>query len=142
MAALRQEHRYGLSCGQIHKGSPNRSLFHVKLTDTALRTLEAYQNIKVSLSQRPTICFTGSQGIPAPTPEFPDGVRVFSFYLSNESKDKPQSSFVCIQQCISGEGQDLLQGQGSIQDKITVCATDDSYQTTRELTSYADRIWG
>uniref|UniRef100_A0A8C6TMC7 Si:ch211-13k12.2 n=1 Tax=Neogobius melanostomus TaxID=47308 RepID=A0A8C6TMC7_9GOBI len=145
MAALRQEHRYGLSCGQIHKGSPNRSLFHVKLTDTALRTLEAYQNIKVSLSQRPTICFTGSQGylkIPAPTPEFPDGVRVFSFYLSNESKDKPQSSFVCIQQCISGEGQDLLQGQGSIQDKITVCATDDSYQTTRERLSQVEKdIW-
>ena len=47
MAALRQEHRYGLSCGQIHKGPPNRSLYHVKLTDTALRTLEAYQNLKV-----------------------------------------------------------------------------------------------
>ncbi|XP_055078395.1 RNA polymerase II elongation factor ELL isoform X2 [Periophthalmus magnuspinnatus] len=142
MAALRQEHRYGLSCGQIHKGFTNQSLYHVKLTDTALRTLETYQSVKVSLSQRPTICFTGNQGylkIPAPTPEYPDGFRVFSFYLSNESKEKPQSSFVCVQQYVSGEGKDLLEGRGSIQDKITVCATDDSYQTTRERMSQVEK---
>lgn len=47
MAALRQEHRYGLSCGKINKNNPNRTLYHVKLTDTAIRTLEAYQNLKV-----------------------------------------------------------------------------------------------
>ncbi|KAK7891347.1 hypothetical protein WMY93_023310 [Mugilogobius chulae] len=113
-----------------------------ELTDTALRTLEGYQKLKVSLSQRPTICFTGNQGylkIPAPTPEYPDGFRVFSFYLSNESKDKPQSSFVCVQQYVSGEGKDLLKDKGSIQDKITICATDDSYQTTRERMSQVEK---
>lgn len=47
MAALRQEHRYGLSCGKINKNTPNKTLYHVKLTDTAIRTLEAYQNLKV-----------------------------------------------------------------------------------------------
>lgn len=47
MAALRQEHRYGLSCSKINKNTPNQSLYHVKLTDTAIRTLEAYQNLKV-----------------------------------------------------------------------------------------------
>lgn len=47
MAALRQEHRYGLSCGKINKNTPNQTLYHVKLTDTAIRTLEAYQNLKV-----------------------------------------------------------------------------------------------
>ncbi|ROL43216.1 RNA polymerase II elongation factor ELL2 [Anabarilius grahami] len=46
MAALRQEHRYGLSCGKINKSNPNKTIFHVKLTDTAIRTLEAYQNLK------------------------------------------------------------------------------------------------
>ncbi|XP_072291605.1 RNA polymerase II elongation factor ELL2 [Eucyclogobius newberryi] len=142
MAALRQEHRYGLSCGQVQKGWTNHSLRHVKLTDTALRALEGFQNLKVSLSQRPTICFTGNQGylkIPAPTPEYPDGFRVFSFYLSNKSKDKPQSSFVCVQQYVSGDGKDLLEGKGSIQDKITICATDDSYQTTRERMSQVEK---
>ncbi|CAG5958042.1 unnamed protein product [Menidia menidia] len=80
--------------------------------------------------------------IPAPTPESPDGFRVFSFYLSSDSKDKPQSSFDCIHQYVSGEGRDHLEGQGSIQDKITVCATDDSYQTTRERMSQVEKdIW-
>ncbi len=49
MAALRQEHRYGLSCGKINKSIPNKTIFHVKLTDTAIRTLEAYKNLKVTL---------------------------------------------------------------------------------------------
>ncbi|XP_041651106.1 RNA polymerase II elongation factor ELL [Cheilinus undulatus] len=145
MAALRQEHRYGLSCGKINKNTPNQTLYHVKLTDTAIRTLEAYQNLKASLSNQPAICFKGSQGyikIPAPTPESPDGFRIFSFYLSSDSKDKPQSSFDCIHQYVSGEGRDHLEGQGSIQDKITVCATDDSYQTTRERMSQVEKdIW-
>ncbi|XP_058501834.1 RNA polymerase II elongation factor ELL [Solea solea] len=145
MAALTQEHRYGLSCGQINKNAPNQTLYHVKLTDTAIRTLEAHQNLKASLSSQPAICFKGSQGyikIPAPTPESPDGLRVFSFYLSSDSKDKPQSSFDCIHQYVSGEGRDHLEGQGSIQDKITVCATDDSYQTTRERMSQVEKdIW-
>ncbi|XP_034541838.1 RNA polymerase II elongation factor ELL2 [Notolabrus celidotus] len=145
MAALRQEHRYGLSCGKINKNTPNQTLYHVKLTDTAIRTLEAYQNLKASLSNQPAICFKGSQGyvkIPAPTPESPNGFRVFSFYLSSDSKEKPQSSFDCIHQYVSGEGRDHLEGQGSIQDKITVCATDDSYQTTRERMSQVEKdIW-
>ncbi|XP_011605154.2 RNA polymerase II elongation factor ELL [Takifugu rubripes] len=145
MAALRQEHRYGLSCSKIHKNSPNQTRFHVKLTDTAIRTLETFQNLKASLSNQPAICFKGSQGyikIPAPTHESPDAFRVFSFYLSSDSKDKPQSSFDCIHQYVSGEGRDHLEGQGSIQDKITVCATDDSYQTTRERMSQVEKdIW-
>ncbi|XP_017261559.1 RNA polymerase II elongation factor ELL [Kryptolebias marmoratus] len=145
MAALRQEHRYGLSCGKINKNTPNQSLYHVKLTDTAIRTLEAHQNLKASLSNQPVICFKGSQGyvkIPAPTPESPEGFKVFSFYLSSDSKDKPQSSFDCIHQYVSGEGRDHLESQGSIQDKITVCATDDSYQTTRERMSQVEKdIW-
>uniref|UniRef100_A0A8C2AIU6 RNA polymerase II elongation factor ELL2-like n=1 Tax=Cyprinus carpio TaxID=7962 RepID=A0A8C2AIU6_CYPCA len=63
MAALRQEHRYGLSCGKINKSIPNKTIFHVKLTDTAIRTLEAYKNLKGSLPNQPAICFKGNQGI-------------------------------------------------------------------------------
>lgn len=40
--------------------------------------------------------------IPAVNPESPDAFRVFSFYLSSDSKDKPQSSFDCIHQYVSG----------------------------------------
>lgn len=36
-------------------------------------------------------------------------------------------------------GQEQLEGQGVIQDKITVCATDDSYQMTRERMSQVEK---
>ncbi|XP_059214086.1 RNA polymerase II elongation factor ELL2-like [Centropristis striata] len=142
MASLKQEHHYGLSCGKNNKNSPNRTLYHVKLTDTAIRALEAYQNLKGSLPSEPAICFKGNQGyvkIPAPTPESPSALRVFSFYLSSDSKDQPQASFDCIHQYVSSDGREQLEGQGIIQDKITVCATDDSYQMTRERMSQVEK---
>uniref|UniRef100_A0A7N8Y0T6 RNA polymerase II elongation factor ELL2-like n=1 Tax=Mastacembelus armatus TaxID=205130 RepID=A0A7N8Y0T6_9TELE len=126
MASLRQEHHYGLSCGKNNKNSPNRTLYHVKLTDTAIRALEAYQNLKYIK-------------IPAPTPESSSALRVFSFYLSSDSKDQPQASFDCIHQYFSSDGVEQLEGQGVIQDKITVCATDDSYQMTRERMSQVEK---
>ncbi|XP_072321918.1 RNA polymerase II elongation factor ELL2-like [Eucyclogobius newberryi] len=142
MASLRQEHHYGLSCGKKSQNSPNRTLYHVKLTDSALRALEAFQNIKGSIHCEPSICFKGSQGyikIPAPTSEAPSALRVFTFYLSTDSKDQPQASFDCIHQYASSDGHEQLEGQGFIQDKITVCATDDSYQTTRERVSQVEK---
>ncbi|TWW67326.1 hypothetical protein D4764_02G0003670 [Takifugu flavidus] len=51
MASLRQEHHYRLYCGNNHRGrSGNRTLFHVKLTDSAIRTLEAHQNLKFNIT--------------------------------------------------------------------------------------------
>ncbi|XP_051953810.1 RNA polymerase II elongation factor ELL isoform X2 [Xyrauchen texanus] len=80
--------------------------------------------------------------IPAPLTDSPEAFRVFSFYLSSDSKDKPQASFDCVHQYLSGDGREHLEGQGSIQDKITVCATDDSYQMTRERMSQVEKdIW-
>ncbi|XP_024911649.1 RNA polymerase II elongation factor ELL2 [Cynoglossus semilaevis] len=155
MASLRQEQRYGLYCGRndrnnhrhnsnnnSHNNNNNRTLFHVKLTDTALRALEAYQNLKGSLPTQPSICFKGNQGyvkIPAPTPQSQSGLRIFSFYLSSDSKDQPQASFDCIHQYVSSDGREQLDGQGVIQDKITVCATEDSYQVTRERVSQVEK---
>ncbi|XP_040895968.1 RNA polymerase II elongation factor ELL-like [Toxotes jaculatrix] len=142
MASLGQEHRYGLSCGKNNRNSPSRTLYHVKLTDTAIKALEAYQNLKGSLPIEPSICFKGNQGyikIPAPTPESLSALRVFSFYLSSDSKDQPQASFDCIHQYVSSDGREQLEGQGVIQDKITVCATDDSYQMTRERMSQVEK---
>ncbi|CAL8350497.1 unnamed protein product [Merluccius merluccius] len=77
--------------------------------------------------------------IPAPSTEAPEALRLFSFYLSSDSKDQPQASFDCIHQYVSREGREQLEGQGSIQDKITVCATDDSYQMTRERVSQVEK---
>ncbi|XP_077451148.1 RNA polymerase II elongation factor ELL2-like [Stigmatopora argus] len=143
MASLGPDRRYGLSCGKInHKNGPHRTLHHVKLTDTAIRALEAYQNLKANLPNEPSICFEGNQGyikLPAPTVELPNAFRIFSFYLSSDPKDQPQASFDCIHQYVSSDGREQLQGQGVIQDKITVCATEDSYQMTRERVSQVEK---
>ncbi|XP_022061519.1 RNA polymerase II elongation factor ELL [Acanthochromis polyacanthus] len=131
MAALKEEQCYGLSCGRVSNGS-NVSVFHVKLTDSALRAFEGYQSSKV-LSSRPLIRFNGNQGkISIPRSENSSELQAFTFYLSNVGRDNPQGSFDCIQQYITSEGSIQLDCLGGIQDKITVCATDDSYQKARE----------
>lgn len=54
-------------------------------------------------------CFSAQYiKIPAPTPESPSALRVFSFYLSSDSKDQPQASFDCIHQYVSRYGMKLL----------------------------------
>ncbi|TNN75062.1 RNA polymerase II elongation factor ELL [Liparis tanakae] len=131
MAALKEEQCYGLSCGRVSNGS-NVSVFHVKLTDSALRAFEGYQGGK-ALSSRPLIRFNGNQGkISIPRSENSSELQSFTFYLSNVGRDNPQGSFDCIQQYITSEGSIQLDCLGGIQDKITVCATDDSYQKARE----------
>ncbi|KAM8973569.1 RNA polymerase II elongation factor ELL3 [Pelodytes ibericus] len=124
--------------------NPRLSLYHLKLTDSALRCLKDFQKRQVSgisLAQ-PVITFQGNQGyikIPSPISGCDDRVRVFAFYLSRESKDKPQSSFECIRQGTSWSGEKQLSCVGSIQDKITVCATDESYQLTRDRMSQVEK---
>nr|XP_061790553.1 RNA polymerase II elongation factor ELL-like [Nerophis lumbriciformis] len=132
MAALKEERSYGLSCGRVSNGS-NVSVFHVKLTDSALKAFEGYRGGKDVLSSQPLITFNGNQGkISIPRSESSNELHTFTFYLSNVGRDNPQGSFDCIQQYITSEGSIQLDCLGAIQDKITVCATDDSYQKARE----------
>ncbi|XP_071968634.1 RNA polymerase II elongation factor ELL [Engystomops pustulosus] len=136
MAALQEERSYGLSCGRV---GGRVSVFHVKLTDSALRAFESYQNSQDSISLKPAIRFQGNQGqITIPRPDCPLEVRTFTFYLSNVGRDSPQGSFDCIQQYIQSNGNIKLDCLGSIQDKITVCATDDSYQKARQSMAQAE----
>ncbi|KAM9125831.1 RNA polymerase II elongation factor ELL3 [Pangshura tecta] len=119
---------------------PRLSLLHLKLTDPALRALRDCQRLQGSA--QPVIAFQGSQGyikIPCGLGSPADRARLFTFYLSRYSKDKPQASFDCIRQYVSRLGQNQLDCVGSIQEKITVCATDDSYQLTRERVSQAEK---
>ncbi|XP_075405151.1 RNA polymerase II elongation factor ELL [Tenrec ecaudatus] len=138
MAALKETWSYGLSCGRLGDGS-RVSVFHVKLTDSALRAFESYRSSQDSVTLRPSIRFQGSQGhIFVPQPDCPSEARTFSFYLSNIGRDNPQGSFDCVQQYQSGRGDVHLDCLGSIQDKITVCATDDSYQKARQSLAQAE----
>ncbi|XP_063770808.1 RNA polymerase II elongation factor ELL isoform X2 [Pseudophryne corroboree] len=92
-----------------------------------------------AISLKPAIRIQGTQGqITIPQPECPTEVRTFTFYLSNVGRDSPQGSFDCIQQYIQSNGNITLDCLGSIQDKITVCATDDSYQKARQSMAQAE----
>ncbi|XP_006885436.1 PREDICTED: RNA polymerase II elongation factor ELL2 [Elephantulus edwardii] len=136
-AGLREEKRYGLSCGRL--GQDNITVLHVKLTETAIRALETYQSQKNLIPFRPSIQFQGLQGlVKIPKIDQPNEVHNFNFYLSNVGKDNPQGSFECTQQTFSSSGASQLNCLGFIQDKITVCATNDSYQMTRERMTQAE----
>ncbi|XP_062941893.1 RNA polymerase II elongation factor ELL2 isoform X2 [Cynocephalus volans] len=136
-AGLREEQRYGLSCGRL--GQDNITVLHVKLTETAIRALETYQSHKNLIPFRPSIQFQGLQGlVKIPKNDPLNEVHNFNFYLSNVGKDNPQGSFDCIQQTFSSSGASQLNCLGFIQDKITVCATNDSYQMTRERMTQAE----
>ncbi|XP_041951403.1 RNA polymerase II elongation factor ELL-like [Alosa sapidissima] len=131
MATLKEEQSYGLSCGRLSNGS-NTSIFHVKLTDSALRAIESYQSSKGSTAH-PSIRFTGNQGkISIPRGQTSEDYVTFTFYLSHVGRDNPQGSFDCIQQYATCDGAVELDCRGVIQDKITVNATDDSYQKARQ----------
>ncbi|XP_028303086.1 RNA polymerase II elongation factor ELL2 [Gouania willdenowi] len=141
MAALSEDGRYGLNCGQ--QGSGRVTVFHVKLTETAVRAIESYQNCLVgktnAQSRQATIQFKGLQGriqIPK-TNSTSDTFHKFDFYLSNVGKDNPQGSFECIHQYSSSSGASRLALLATVQDKVTVCATNDSYQVTRERMTQA-----
>ncbi|KAG5272865.1 hypothetical protein AALO_G00170140 [Alosa alosa] len=126
MAALSEDGRYGLNCSR--RNASKITVLHVKLTETAIRALENYQNCKNVPSSQPTIHFQGLQGrIKIPRMDAPDSAN-FDFYLSNVGKDNPQGSFECIHQYMSSSGTPHLASLGTIQDKITVCATSESYQ--------------
>ncbi|KAG7229775.1 hypothetical protein INR49_012571 [Caranx melampygus] len=137
MAALSEDGRYGLNCGQ--HSADRVTVLHVKLTETALRAIESYQNCMNVPSLRPTIQFKGLQGrikIPK-TNSSSDTFNNFEFYLSNVGKDNPQGSFECIHQYVSSSGASHLALLATVQDKVTVCATNDSYQVTRERMTQA-----
>ncbi|KAM9859901.1 RNA polymerase II elongation factor ELL2 isoform 1-T1 [Aulostomus maculatus] len=137
MAALSEDGRYGLNCGQ--QSADRVTVLHVKLTETALRAIESYQNCMNVPSLRPTIQFKGLQGrikIPK-TDSSSDTSHSFDFYLSNVGKDNPQGSFECIHQYVSSSGASHLALLATVQDKVTVCATNDSYQVTRERMTQA-----
>ncbi|KAK2862420.1 hypothetical protein Q5P01_001953 [Channa striata] len=137
MAALSEDGRYGLNCGQESAGRV--TVLHVKLTETALRAIESYRGFTNVPSLRPTIQFRGLQGrIKIPKTNSSSDISYnFDFYLSNVGKDNPQGSFECIHQYMSSSGASHLALLATIQDKITVCATNDSYLVTRERMTQA-----
>ncbi|NXW23503.1 ELL2 factor, partial [Circaetus pectoralis] len=76
--------------------------------------------------------------IKIPRVDLPNEQHTFNFYLSNVGKDNPQGSFDCIQQTDSSSEASQLSCLGPIQNKITVCATSESYLMTKERMTQAE----
>lgn len=135
MAALQDERTYGLSCV---KEAERLSVHHVKLTLSAIRAIENYQNSKVPSSLTPTIRFDLNKGhILIPRPDSEAEVKKFTFDVTNVAKDDPHGSFMCVQQHMKSNGKDKLHSLGSIQERITVHASDDTYNTARQSMAQA-----
>ncbi|NXD73540.1 ELL2 factor, partial [Eolophus roseicapillus] len=76
--------------------------------------------------------------IKIPKVDQPNEMNTFNFLVSNTGKDNPQGSFDLFQQKDSGSGLSQLSCLGTIQNKITVCATSDSHVKTRERMAQAE----
>ncbi|XP_044023228.1 RNA polymerase II elongation factor ELL-like [Siniperca chuatsi] len=136
MSALKENQCYGLSSGKLNRGG-TISVFHVKLTDSAARAIDSFQNGK-GWSSHPTICFNGNQGrITLPCSEKRDELRIFTFGVTNVARDNPHGSFDCVQQ-LSTRAAEELSCLGVIQKKMTVNATDDSYDKARQSMAQAE----
>ncbi|KAM9355757.1 RNA polymerase II elongation factor ELL-like [Pholidichthys leucotaenia] len=137
MSALEENRCYGLSGGKLSRGG-NVSVYHVKLTDSAARAIGTFQKQERGLSSHPTICFNGNQGrITIPCADKQNEMRTFTFSLSNVASDNPHASFDCIKQISTGAAQELS-CLGLIQKKMTVNATDDSYDKARQSMAQAE----
>ncbi|KAG7511023.1 hypothetical protein JOB18_038281 [Solea senegalensis] len=136
MSALTESQCYGLSSGKLSRGE-NVSVFHVKLTDSAARAIDTFQNGK-GWSSCPTISFNGNQGrIAVPFSDSRDDVRTFTFDVMNVARNNPHGSFDCVQQLNTGAAEELS-CLGVIQKKMTVNATDDSYDKARQSMAQAE----
>ncbi|CAL9686980.1 unnamed protein product [Knipowitschia caucasica] len=134
MSALQENHSYGLSSAQC---ASNLSVFHVKLTDSAARAIEGFQSGK-GWASSPTICFSDNKGrIRLPCADAQDQARVFTFSVSNVSSHNPHGRFECVQQA-SGRAAEELSCLGIIHKKMTVNATDDSYDKAKQSMAQAE----
>uniref|UniRef100_UPI00358F1008 RNA polymerase II elongation factor ELL-like isoform X1 n=2 Tax=Myxine glutinosa TaxID=7769 RepID=UPI00358F1008 len=143
MATLGVEQRFSLSCGQGAVRNEQMCMVHVKLTDSALRTLAGFQmqTGKKPGSQQPVICFEGSRGyIRIPSRHAENGERCFSFDVSSVGDEHPQGSLEIIQQPLDSTRGCRLLWLGNVVQKVTVCATDETYRATHERMTQAEEV--
>ncbi|XP_035230097.1 RNA polymerase II elongation factor ELL-like [Stegodyphus dumicola] len=131
MAALLEGQQYGLSAQD--KINSNKSLVFVKLTDSALRSIEEYVKNKGDTISRPTIQFQNSNGV-IRLPQN-GNCQTYSFTLSNVEADGPHGSFECLRQT----GHRSLESLGCLDMKMHIHANEDSYENTRVKMAAAEQ---
>ncbi|XP_033749408.1 RNA polymerase II elongation factor ELL-like [Pecten maximus] len=133
MAALAEGRHYGLSSSissQEHK-----TVVQVKLTDSALKTIDEFLKIKGGNSQRtPTIQFQGNTGIICiPSNNTSDPARTFQFSLSPVVDSNTSD---CAHQPDTKHGSHL-NTLGTMSQKIAIHATSDVFQATKQRMNQA-----
>uniref|UniRef100_A0A3B4B4A8 OCEL domain-containing protein n=1 Tax=Periophthalmus magnuspinnatus TaxID=409849 RepID=A0A3B4B4A8_9GOBI len=132
MSALKENQSYGLSSA---KPAANVSVFHVKLTDSAARAIGGFQSAKVSFFHN-KLSYSRLK-ISIPCADNQDKVRVFTFSLNNVSSLNPHGRFECVQQTNIRAAEELS-CLGVIQKKMTVNATEDSYDKAIQSMAQAE----
>ncbi|KAL5005257.1 hypothetical protein ScPMuIL_018713 [Solemya velum] len=127
MAALVEGHQYGLSSHELL--TQNKTVVHVKLTDSALKTIEEFVKSKHVGGTRPSIQFMGNQGIIRFHSQSGD-TQTFQFSVSGVQGD-PNGSLDCVRQTETRHG-GHLEMQGSMTQRINIRATSEVFSATKQ----------
>ncbi|XP_029658272.1 RNA polymerase II elongation factor ELL2 [Octopus sinensis] len=130
MAALEERQQYGLSS----RNEGDKTIIHLKLTDSALKTLEEYARNK-DVHRKANIKFQNNSGS-IQIPSLRGENRTFQFSLSSIQGDL-NGSFDCLEQSTSRFGSHVT-SLGCMTQRIVVQASDDVYKTTKERMTLAE----
>nr|XP_022304347.1 RNA polymerase II elongation factor ELL-like [Crassostrea virginica] len=134
MATLVEGEKYGLSSTSANY--EQKSVVHVKLTDSALKAIEDVLKCK-DKSKRPSISFNGNQGVINIPVRDSDTSKTFQFTVSRLGD---ANGLDCVQQTDSKNGNQLI-NLGTMSTKLAVHATSDVFRQTKETMKTAQEEW-
>ncbi|XP_065672737.1 RNA polymerase II elongation factor ELL isoform X2 [Hydra vulgaris] len=123
------------------KEDEKKRVYFVKLTDSCLKALEEYVTNKVATQRKPTIKFEGQNGaftIPCrPGSAGKDVCKKFDFVVSKliSVETNPLQG---ILECIKHTKEEFI-SYGQLEEKLSVAASDDSYEQTRNRMAQVDQ---
>lgn len=129
MAVLGDGQKFGLSS----KSQTNRSVIYVKLTDSALKSIEDYLKNKAVVDSRqgPSLQFTDNGGIIC-LPQGDRGSHEYSFGLSNEEGGPHKQGRTDYLMSANSDSGPTLTSLGSMAEILRVKATNDSFRRIGE----------
>ncbi|XP_048734066.2 RNA polymerase II elongation factor ELL-like isoform X2 [Ostrea edulis] len=134
MATLVEGEKYGLSSTSANYEL--KSVVHVKLTDSALKTIEDLLKCK-DKSKKPSISFNGNQGVINLPARDSNHSKAFQFTVSSLGDT---NGLDCVQQTDSKNGKQLV-NMGTMSTKLAVHATSDVFRMTKETMKTAQEEW-
>lgn len=141
MAAINEQQEFALH--SLNEENKNKTFVFVKLTDSALKSIEDYMSLNPNLRQgiaKPKIQFQNDSNQGAITLPLNNNngasnggkneIR-YSFNLSNVDADGPQGSFEFLRQRKMNKYEECIESLGSMFIKMQFHASDDIYQKTK-----------